>query len=195
MIDTYEKYLEFMENEVVGEKPKLLLHACCAPCSSACIERLKERFDITIFYFNPCIYPLDEYDKRGDQFSKLGIDKFIKCEYDHNEYLEYIKGLEGEQEGGKRCYKCYEERLWATSKFAKENGYDFFSTTLSISPHKNSKWINEIGIRLGGSVGVDFLYSDFKKKDGYLRSIELSKKHDLYRQDYCGCEFSMRNDK
>ena len=191
MIDNYNKYLELL-NSLNGKKPTLLLQACCGPCSSAVLEQLKPYFEITILYYNPNTYPEAEFEKRYDEFSKLEGFKMIKVDYNHNEFLNIAKGLENEVEGGARCYKCYELRLQKTATLAKELSFDYFSTTLSISPHKNAKWINEIGLRLESEIGIKYLYSDFKKKDGYKRSIEISKELGLYRQDYCGCEYSYR---
>ena len=192
MIDNYNKYLELLAS-IKDKKPTLLLQACCAPCSSAVIEQLKPYFEITILYYNPNTYPETEFEKRYSEFSKLDGFKMIKVDYNHNEFLEIAKGLENEVEGGARCYKCYELRLKKTATLAKELSFDYFSTTLSISPHKNAKWINEIGLSLEYKLGIKYLYSDFKKKDGYKRSIEISKELGLYRQDYCGCEYSYRN--
>lgn len=191
MIDTLEKFNEYMEQTPPSVLPKMLLHACCGPCSSAVIEKLKRHFDITILYFNPCIYPESEYELRFAQFEKLGVKQIIKYSYNHQEYLDFVKGLETEKEGGKRCYLCYKERITKTYELAKQLGFSYFSTTLSISPHKNSAWINEIGLSLSDEE-TSFVYSDFKKKDGYLQSIKLSKEYNLYRQDYCGCEFSIQ---
>ena len=178
------------------QKPKLLLHSCCGPCSSTCIERLLEHFDITIFYYNPNIYPKEEFLKRLFNQNKVASFfkdvKIVSPTYDETEYLTYIKGLEGEVEGGKRCDECFRLRLSNTAQYAKQNGYDFFGTTLTVSSHKNEQHINEIGEKIANEVGIEFLYSDFKKHNGYLRSIQLSKQIDLYRQNYCGCRFSIR---
>ena len=167
---------------------KLLLHSCCGPCSSSVIERLRDYFDITVIYYNPNIEPKEEYEKRKSEqlrlLNELGI-KFMDIDY-----LNKIKGYENEPENGLRCPLCFELRLDKTASKAKENNFDFFGTTLTVSPHKNSKIINEIGLKLEERYGVKFLLSDFKKEDGYKRSIELSKKYDLYRQDYCGCLYS-----
>ena len=191
MIDSYEKYTDLI-NSLGGEKPTLLLHACCAPCSSAVLEQLKKYFDITILYYNPNTFPENEFEKRYDEFNKLDGFKMIKVDYYHDEFLNEIKGYEEEKEGGARCYICYKLRIKKTATLAKELGFDYFSTTLSISPHKNSKWINEIGINLEEEMNQKYLYSDFKKKEGYKRSIQISKDLGLYRQDYCGCEYSLR---
>lgn len=172
---------------------KLLLHSCCGPCSSSVIERLRDYFDITVIYYNPNIEPKEEYEKRKSEqlrlLNELGI-KFMDIDYLNNEYHEKVKGYENEPENGLRCSLCFELRLDKTASKAKENNFDYFGTTLTVSPHKNSKIINEIGFKLEEKYGVKFLLSDFKKEDGYKRSIELSKKYDLYRQDYCGCLYS-----
>lgn len=172
---------------------KLLLHSCCGPCSSSVIERLRDFFDITVIYYNPNIEPKEEYEKRKSEqlrlLNELGI-KFMDIDYLNNEYHEKVKGYENEPENGLRCPLCFELRLDKTASKAKENNFDYFGTTLTVSPHKNSKIINEIGLKLEEKYGVKFLLSDFKKEDGYKRSIELSKKYDLYRQDYCGCLYS-----
>ena len=172
---------------------KLLLHSCCGPCSSSVIERLRDYFDITVIYYNPNIEPKEEYEKRKSEqlrlLNELGI-KFMDIDYLNNEYHEKVKGYENEPENGLRCPLCFELRLDKTASKAKENNFDYFGTTLKVSPHKNSKIINEIGLKLEEKYGVKFLLSDFKKEDGYKRSIELSKKYDLYRQDYCGCLYS-----
>lgn len=197
MIDNYKdfkKLLDEIKNNVT--KPKLLLHSCCAPCSTHVLQMLTEVFDITIFYYNPNIYPKDEFLKRLDEQKKLisllGKDiKIIEGFYDYNIYLKEIKGLETLGERSKRCYNCYLFRLKETAKFAKDNGFDYFTTTLSISPYKNSQWINDIG-NLFTSDECKYLYSNFKKENGYKNSITLAKEFDLYRQDYCGCEFSIK---
>lgn len=172
---------------------KLLLHSCCGPCSSSVIERLRDFFDITVIYYNPNIEPKEEYEKRKSEqlrlLNELGI-KFMDIDYLNNEYHEKVKGYENEPENGLRCPLCFELRLDKTASKAKENNFDYFGTTLTVSPHKNSKIINEIGLKLEEKYEVKFLLSDFKKEDGYKRSIELSKKYDLYRQDYCGCLYS-----
>lgn len=184
-----------MENN----KPKMLLHSCCGPCSSAVILRLKQEYDITILYYNPNIYPQDEYIHRKSEQIKLieklnqeGEDiKFFDVEYDPENYEKFVCGLETEKEGGARCTKCFYIRLLKTAKIAKENAFDIFATTLTVSPHKNAPLINQIGTEISNQIGVEYLVSDFKKKDGYKTSIELSKKYDLYRQNYCGCRYSI----
>ena len=187
-----------MEN--IKEGSTLLLHACCAPCSTACLERLADYFKVTIFYYNPNITDKNEYQKRIDEIKKLLTlinpkyeVKLLEGDYDPKVFLDMSKGLENEPERGKRCYKCYELRLKETAKIASKLGFNNFATTLTLSPHKNSDWINEIGSILDKEYESNYLYSDFKKKEGYKRSIELSKKYDLYRQDYCGCIYSKRD--
>lgn len=180
-------------------KPKLLLHACCAPCSSGCLERLVPYFDVTIFFYNPNMDSEEEYVKRATELRRfvkeaaLPVDVIV-CKYNSAPFYEMARGLENVPEGGARCFKCYELRMRETAKVAVENGFDYFTTTLSISPLKNSQKINEIGERLGNFFEVRHLPSDFKKKDGYKRSIELSREYGLYRQNYCGCVYSKRNE-
>ena len=180
-------------------KKKLLLHACCAPCSSYVIEYLSKYFDITILYYNPNIDTLDEFNKRLSELKRFVKEfktenpvKVVSLGYDNLEYIKEIKGLEEEIEGGSRCFKCFKQRLTKSCLYAKNNQFDFFTTTLTISPLKNSKVINEIGASLEKEYNMPYLYSDFKKREGYKRSIVLSKKYNLYRQDYCGCKFSKR---
>lgn len=175
---------------------KLLLHSCCAPCSSACLERIAEDFQVTVLYYNPNIDDEGEYAKRKAEqirfLKETGYADIIDCAHEKERFEEMSRGLEEEPERGKRCYLCYELRLKKTAEVAKERGYDYFCTTLTLSPHKNADWLNEIGYRLEKEVGVAYLPSDFKKRGGYLRSIELSKEYNLYRQDYCGCKFSKK---
>ena len=178
-------------------KKKMLLHSCCGPCSTAVIEKLKEDYDLTIFYYNPNIYPEEEYIKRLNEQKKyvqlrnFNI-KIIDGEYlDSADFLKAFEGLEGCPEGGNRCKKCIYLRLKKTAIFAKENGFDVFASTLSVSPHKNAQLINEIGKELEKEFNVEYLISDFKKQDGYLNSIKLSKEYNLYRQKYCGCKYSI----
>lgn len=196
-------YNLLMEEEISkfeDKVPSLLLHACCAPCSSAVIERLASIFKITILYYNPNISDENEYNKRLDELHKF-VNSFdtkykvdiIDGRYDPNEFFDMSKGLEQEKERGKRCYKCYLLRMEETAKIAEQLNFDYFTTTLSLSPYKNSDWINEIGSELDNKYNSKYLYSDFKKKNGYKRSIELSSKYDLYRQDYCGCIYSKRS--
>ena len=179
--------------------PSLLLHACCAPCSSACLEYLNENFDITVFYYNPNISPKAEFEKRLSEekrlVSEMPLSKSVKVmegEYNYDEFLEAVKGLENVPEGGERCFKCYRLRLEKTAELARAQDFDYFCTTLSISPLKNSQRINEIGEDIAEKHGVKWLPSDFKKKEGYKRSIELSKQYGLYRQNFCGCVFSKK---
>lgn len=195
-MQSYKEFEEFLKN--LKERPKLLLHSCCGPCSSAVLELLNKYFEVDIYYYNPNIYPEEEFVKRSNTQEKLLKrlnDKvnFIEGEYDYNLYKKTVSGLENEKEGGLRCKKCINLRMEEACRYAKEKGYDFFTTTLSVSPHKNSKMINEIGYALEEKYNIPYLYSDFKKKDGYKRSVLLSKEYDLYRQDYCGCEYSIRN--
>lgn len=177
--------------------PTLLLHSCCAPCSSYCLEYLSQFFSITVFYYNPNIYPESEYRHRVDEQKRLIRQlpakheiKFIEGSFDPDEFYSAVKGFEKEKEGGERCFICYRLRLQKAAELASENGFDYFTTTLSISPLKNAAKINEIGEEIAEKVGVRHLPSDFKKKNGYKRSIELSKEYELYRQNYCGCVFS-----
>ena len=172
-------------------KPKLLLHVCCAPCSSGVLPRLKEYFDITLFYYNPNTYPKEEYLLRAEQFAKFTDLPMICMDYDHNEFLNNIKGFENCKESGSRCQKCIQLRLKISFEYAKTNNYDYVTTTLSISPHKDAEFINTCGKRLQDEYNIKYLYADFKKENGYLNSISESKKYDLYRQEYCGCEFSI----
>ena len=195
----YQKELEkIIESHAAnGEVPTLFLHSCCAPCSSYVLEYLSEFFKITVFYYNPNIYPDDEYYKRvleQKEFisrlpAKNKID-FIEGNFDKERFYDMAKGLENVREGGERCFKCYELRLGEAAKMARELKMDYFTTTLSISPLKNSQKLNEIGLRLADEYKVKYLVSDFKKKNGYVRSVELSKEYNIYRQDYCGCVFS-----
>lgn len=176
--------------------PSLLLHACCAPCSSACLEYLSGHFDITVFYFNPNISPQSEFEKRLAEeerlLSELPLEgvKLIAGQYDYSRFLDISKGLEDCPEGGERCFRCYRLRLEETARLAKERGFDYFCTTLTISPLKNAEKLNKIGYEAAEKYGVAWLPSDFKKKEGYKRSIELSHQYNLYRQDFCGCAFS-----
>ena len=195
-------YQLVLEDTLKNIKPgtKLLLHACCAPCSSAVLERLSNFFEITIFYYNPNITEEKEYLKRIEELKKyISLVKYkypislIPGNYEPQKFFEMAKGLEDEPERGKRCYKCYAMRLEESARIADELGFDYFCTTLTLSPHKNSNWINEIGEDLNNRYNSIYLYSDFKKRNGYKRSIELSREYDLYRQDYCGCVYSLRD--
>ena len=179
-------------------KPRLLLHACCAPCSSAVLEVLRAHFDITMFFYNPNIYPESEFVYRLEELKRLlpalGLRDMdtIAPPYVYAEFEAIAVGLEDAPEGGSRCKQCYRLRQEAAAKYAAENKFDYVTTTLSISPHKNAAWLNEIGEELAEIYGVPYLYSDFKKRDGYKRSLALSREFDLYRQDYCGCVYSKR---
>ena len=174
----------------------LLLHSCCAPCSSACLERLKDVFRVTVLYYNPNIDEREEYEKRKAEqirfLRETGWAESLDCDHDAQAFIEMAKGLENEPERGARCYACYALRLEKTAQVAKENGFSWFGTTLTLSPHKNAEWLNEIGQKVGGRYAVNYLFSDFKKQGGYYRSIDLSKEYNLYRQDFCGCKFSKR---
>ena len=199
----YQKELEKVIDECTRQKkvPKLLLHSCCAPCSSYTLEYLSDYFEITVFYYNPNIFPEEEYYKRVEEQQRFILElpakhpvNFVEGVYDPKQFYEIAKGLERVAEGGERCFKCYELRLRETAKLAKEGGYDYFATTLTISPLKNAQKLNEIGEQLSEEFGVAHLPSDFKKKNGYKRSIELSNQYGLYRQDYCGCVYSVRSE-
>lgn len=195
----FQKELEYKLKQIqaAGEVPRLLLHSCCAPCSSYCIEYLSQYFEITVFYFNPNISMEEEYRKRvseqkrfiGEFPAKHKVD-FIEGDYEPKRFFEEVEGYEKCPEGGERCFICYRLRLEETAKLANSLGYDYFTTTLTISPLKNSAKLNEIGWELGEKYGVSYLLSDFKKREGYKRSIELSKEYELYRQNYCGCVYS-----
>ena len=195
----YQKELEkLIENrQRDGEKPSLLLHSCCAPCSSYVLEYLVPFFNICDFYYNPNISPKTEYEDRKEELVRLikemGLSTevtFLEGTYQPEEFFTMAKGLEDLPEGGERCFKCYEMRLRESAKIAKEQGAEYFATTLTISPLKNAQKLNEIGERLAEVYGVKYLPSDFKKKNGYKRSVELSAQYELYRQNYCGCIFS-----
>ena len=192
-----EKLIERKQRD--GQKPSLLLHSCCAPCSSYVLEYLAPYFNICDFYFNPNISPKKEYEDRKEELvrliSEMGLSTevtFLEGTYHPEDFFAMAKGLEDLPEGGERCFKCYEMRLRESAKIAKEQGAEYFATTLTISPLKNAQKLNEIGARLAEEYGVKYLPSDFKKKNGYKRSCELSEIYGLYRQNYCGCEFSKR---
>ena len=197
----YQKELDKLITDLQKEEkvPTLLLHSCCAPCSSYVLEYLSNYFRITVLYYNPNIYPESEYSKRiveqqtliRAMHTKYPV-QFIAGSYEKEKFYAMAKGLEEVKEGGVRCFKCYELRLREAAEIAKAGGYEYFTTTLSISPLKNAAKLNEIGLKLAEEYGVAYLTSDFKKKNGYKRSVELSAQYGLYRQDYCGCEFSMR---
>lgn len=196
----YQKEMEKIIEKMLGKRQSLLLHSCCAPCSSAVLEKLQEIFDITVYFYNPNISDMEEYEKRVEEQKRL-IQAFnekkpmfpikmMEGEYNQEEFFTMAKGLEKCPEGGERCFRCFRLRLEQTAKRAKEGNYDFFTTTLTISPLKNAAKLNEIGEELAKEYGTTWLPSDFKKKEGYKRSIELSKEYDLYRQNYCGCAYS-----
>lgn len=194
----YQKMLDEKIEEIKNQniKPTLLLHACCAPCSSAVLEYLYKHFKITLFFYNPNISPESEFNYRLEELKRLIVEmnyndiEIVVPDYDNNEFEALAKGLENLPEGDKRCKKCYRLRLAKTAEYAKENGFDYFTTTLSVSPYKNAQLLNEIGSELEKEYGTPYLYSDFKKKEGYKRSCELSREYNLYRQNYCGCIYS-----
>ncbi len=191
-------YQAEMEAEIAalnGRRPTLLLHSCCGPCSSAVIERLAEHFRLTLYYYNPNIEPEAEYRRRLAEQERLltllpGGLSLLPCEYDHDAFSAFAQAMADEPEGGKRCLSCFALRLGQTARAAKKNGFEYFTTTLSVSPHKNAEALNAIGEGIARQLGVRYLTADFKKKNGYLRSLQLSKAFDLYRQDYCGCLYS-----
>ena len=194
-IENFDKSMQKIIDNLVKEgiKPRLLLHSCCAPCSSACLERIKDYFDITVFYYNPNLDSAEEFSLRANEQERLCAELKVKCvivDYNADEFLSAAKGLESEREGGARCAECFNLRLSKTAVFAKENGFEYFATTLTVSPLKNAKLLNEIGEKLAEKYGVKYLPTDFKKRGGYQRSIELSREYNLYRQNYCGCAFS-----
>ena len=194
----YQNQLDrIIENISPENPPRLLLHSCCAPCSSYTLEYLSRYFDITVYYFNPNISPKQEFDKRFEEQKRLisqmpfkNSVTLVEGDYNYDDFLEIAKGLENVPEGGERCFRCYKMRLESTARLAKEQGFDYFCTTLSISPLKNSQKINELGFEIEEKYGVKWLPSDFKKREGYKRSIQLSKEYSLYRQNFCGCVFS-----
>lgn len=190
-----ERLIQKLQQE--GKVPRLLLHACCAPCSSAVLEYLSQYFAITLLYYNPNIAPLEEYQKREAELRRLVSQmkfthpvELLPCQYDGQAFVQAARGLEGEPEGGKRCEACFRLRLCYAAQEAARLRFDYYTTTLSISPMKNAPLLNQLGEEIGREFGVAHLPSDFKKKDGYKRSVQLSKEYDLYRQDYCGCAFS-----
>lgn len=190
-----DRQIEKLQRE--GSVPRLLLHSCCAPCSSYVLEYLSKYFEITVYYYNPNIYPEAEYTKRIIEQQSLITQMhfrhpvcFLAGPYEKEKFYERVRGMEQLREGGQRCFECFALRLAETAKAAVRGGYDYFTTTLTISPHKNAQKLNEIGTEIGDRYGIRYLKSDFKKKNGYKRSIELSEEYGLYRQDYCGCEYS-----
>lgn len=181
-----------------ARKPSLLLHACCGPCSSAVLEVLARHFAVTILYYNPNTWPPEEYRRRGEELRRFVAEVYpagvqvAELPYDPQEFYTAVQGLEAEPERGSRCTVCYRLRLEATARYAKEHGFDWFTTTLSVSPHKDAARLDAIGAEMEQKYGIPHLPSDFKKRNGYLHSLQLSAEHDLYRQEYCGCEFSAR---
>ncbi len=193
----YQRELDNVIDSLDGKKPRLLLHSCCAPCSSYVLEYLSQYFLITVLYYNPNIYPEEEFFKRLEEQRRLAKEmpcgnEVIDIGYNPQEFFDAAKGLENEKEGGARCGKCFMLRLRKTAEIAKERGFDYFTTTLSISPLKDEQLLNQIGGELSEKYGIAYLYSDFKKKNGYKRSTELSREYNLYRQNYCGCIFSQK---
>lgn len=193
----YQQFLNTVQSVCGdGKKPKLLLHVCCAPCSTHCLSVLVPHFDVTVFYYNPNISPFEEYQRRLNEEKRFLLEAYgnkisvVEEQYDGEVFERMAKGLEELAEGGERCKKCYALRLSKTAQYAKQHGFDFFTTTLTVSPYKHSATLNQIGEEIARQFGVNYLFSDFKKQNGYLHSIELSKKYNLYRQDYCGCKFS-----
>lgn len=199
----YQKELDACLDQIVneGRVPRLLLHSCCAPCSSYVLEYLSQYFSITVFYYNPNIYPAEEYEKRVQE-QRMFIERlpvkhpisFLDGPYEPERFYEMAKGLEKAPEGGERCFGCYRLRLHEAAEMARAGKFDYFTTTLSISPLKNADKLNEIGEELAKEYGVSYLNSDFKKKNGYKRSTELSAEYGLYRQNYCGCVYSMNRE-
>jgi len=192
-----DKLIEKNQND--GVIPSLLLHSCCAPCSSYCLSYLSQYFSITLLYYNPNIYPEEEYFHRAEEQKRLITEmefknpvSFIEGRFDPQEFYSAVKGFESCKEGGERCFRCYELRLREAAEYAREGSFDFFTTTLSISPLKNAAKINEIGEKIAEEYGIKHLPSDFKKKEGYKKSTELSRQYGLYRQNYCGCVFSQK---
>ena len=190
----YRKEMEAEIARLDGRKPKLLLHSCCGPCSSAVLERLCAHFQVTLLYYNPNIEPEAEYLHRLSEQKRLleltGNAEWMECGYDHEAFEAFAPAMAEEPEGGKRCLACFALRLNETARRAKEGGFEYFTTTLSVSPHKNAEVINRIGQEAGEKAGVKYLFADFKKQNGYLRSLELSRQYGLYRQNYCGCRYS-----
>lgn len=191
----YQREMEMEIARLEGRKPTLLLHSCCGPCSSAVLERLCEHFHVTVLYYNPNIEPEEEYLHRLSEQRRLlsflpEEIPLLPCVYDHEAFDSFAPGLADAPEGGERCRLCFALRLNYTAEKAKACGFEYFTTTLSVSPHKNADHVNHAGEEAGRKYGVKYLFADFKKKDGYLRSLELSRKYGLYRQDYCGCLYS-----
>ncbi|MCD7708828.1 MAG: epoxyqueuosine reductase QueH [Clostridiales bacterium] len=197
----YQREMERLieENCAGGRVPRLLLHSCCGPCSTYCLKCLSEHFSVTVLYYNPNIYPPEEFEKRKaeqerfiSEFPARHEVSFVAGEYEPEKFYEFAAPLAGEPEGGRRCLLCYELRLREAAEYASARGFDFFATTLTISPQKSADCLNEIGARLSSEYGVRYLCSDFKKRGGYQQSIEMSREYGLYRQNYCGCIYSAR---
>lgn len=201
MINYYNQMLEEIKKmSPDGSRKKLLLHSCCGPCSTACLQVLKEYFDVTVLFYNPNIAPEKEYILRKNEQERYIRDyaqgvQFLECGYDPDEFYRVVKGYEKCPEGGDRCALCFDLRLDFCAKVAKEKGFDCFCTTLTVSPHKNAELINSIGKLKESKYGVKFLPSDFKKKNGFLNSVKLSDEAGLYRQNYCGCVFSLNTER
>ena len=195
----YQREMEAEIAALAGRRPALLLHSCCGPCSSAVLERLTEHFRVTLLYYNPNIEPEEEYLHRLAEQKRLlsllpGTVPMLGCEWDNGAFEAFAPALAGAPEGGERCRACFALRLNYTAEQAKKHGFEYFTTTLSVSPHKNADDVNRAGEEAGRRAGVRYLYADFKKKNGYLRSLELSREYGLYRQDYCGCRYSRRTE-
>lgn len=195
----YQSVLDNTIKEITSENrvPTLIIHSCCAPCSSYVLEYLSQYFKITVLYYNPNIFPREEYEYRISEQERLiktmnfvNDVKFIGSDYTPEDFFNAVKGCEKEPEGGKRCELCFKVRLRYTAALAKKMNFEYFTTTLSISPLKNAQVLNDLGVSIGREYGVEYLQSDFKKRNGYKRSVELSKEYGLYRQDYCGCVYS-----
>ena len=195
----YDREMEAEIAALNGRRPALLLHSCCGPCSSAVLERLRDNFRVTVLYYNPNIEPEEEYlHRRAEQERLLGIlgndIGWLPCEYDHDAFSSFARSMAEEPEGGKRCLACFAMRLNKTAELAGKHGFEYFTTTLSVSPHKNADYVNRAGEEAARQSGVKYLYADFKKRNGYLRSLQLSAEYNLYRQNYCGCLFSKPSD-
>lgn len=191
----YQLEMEEEIRRLAGRRPRLLLHSCCGPCSSAVLERLNDAFDLTVLYYNPNIEPEEEYRLRLSEQRRLLTllpfrAAFVPCEWENERFRAFAEEMAHLPEGGERCRACFALRLEKTAQAARDGGFEYFTTTLSVSPHKDAEAVNRIGLAAGEKYGVKYLVADFKKKNGYLRSLELSKAYDLYRQDYCGCLFS-----
>lgn len=188
-------FSEIARIKVSGQRPGMVLHTCCAPCSAYVLELLKEAFELTLYFYDPNIHPKEEYDLRRDEMRRYANDfsiPFFEGPYDAEKWFDMTKGHKDSREGSERCFICYDMRMREAARYARDNGFEYFGTVLSISPHKNSNKINEIGALLSAEYGIKYLEADFKKRDGFKKSIDLSKEHGLYRQNYCGCVYSRR---